>query len=91
LVAPGYLIGNAPRFFFPVNKQLNLKKMTKKQNSSQSDKSQDRRELTQTIVNEMKTQGFLDGFTDEETGETLLEIQFSDATLICQVEEDKGN
>jgi hypothetical protein len=59
--------------------------MTKKQNSSQSGNGQDKRELTQTIIDEMKAQGFLDGFIDKETGEALFEIQFSDETLNCKV------
>jgi hypothetical protein len=60
--------------------------MTKKQNSSQPDNSQDKYELTQTVIDEMKAQGFLDGFTDKETGEALFEIQFSDRSMICKVE-----
>jgi hypothetical protein len=59
--------------------------MTKEQNSSLPNDSQDKRELTQTILNDMKAQGFLDDFIDEETGEALLEIQFVDETIVCQV------
>ncbi|MDR2805876.1 MAG: hypothetical protein LBB85_09640 [Dysgonamonadaceae bacterium] len=60
--------------------------MTEKQNSSQSDNAQDKRALIQTIIDEMKAQGFLDEFTDKETGEALFEIQFSDETLTCRVD-----
>jgi hypothetical protein len=60
--------------------------MTKKQNSSQPDNGgQDKRELTQTIIDEMKAHGFLDEFTDKETGKALFEIQFSDRSMICKV------
>jgi hypothetical protein len=66
--------------------------MTKKQNSSQPDNSQDKHELTQTVINEMKTQGFLDELTDRETGEAMFEIQFSDRSMICKVENaDRDN
>jgi hypothetical protein len=60
--------------------------MTKKQNSSQSDNARDKREPTQTIINEMKAQGFLDEFTDGKTGEARFEIRFSDRSMICKVE-----
>jgi len=63
---------------------------SKEQNSSLPNDSQDKRELTQTILNDMKAQGFLDDFIDEETGKALLEIQFADETLICKVENADG-
>jgi glutamine synthetase len=77
---------DVPRFFFPVKQQIKFKEMTKKQNSSQSNNSQDKRELTQTIIDEMKAQGFLEDFIDKETGEALFEIQFSDRSMVCKVE-----
>ena len=54
--------------------------------TSQSDNAQDKREPTQTIIDEMKAQGFLDEFMDNETGEARFEIQFSDQSLVCKVE-----
>jgi ribosomal protein S8 len=52
--------------------------------------SSQKEELLQAIINDMKQQGFLDDFTDEETGEALLEIQFSDETVVCKVEKTNG-
>jgi hypothetical protein len=63
--------------------------MTKEQNSPLANSSQDKLELTQTIIDEMKVQGFLDDFIDEETGEALFEIQFADETLVCKVEKNE--
>lgn len=59
--------------------------MTEKQDFSQSGDCQNRRELTQTVIDEMKAQGFLDEFTDKDTGEALIEIQFSEEILNCKV------
>ncbi|GHS93662.1 hypothetical protein FACS1894207_0460 [Bacteroidia bacterium] len=42
-----------------------------------TDKGQDNKQLAQSIISEMQAQGFLYGFIDEKTGETLVEIQFS--------------
>jgi hypothetical protein len=60
--------------------------MTSDHNSTQTNNSQDNKQLAQSIINEMRNQGFLDGLIDEETGEALLEIQFPDEVIICKVE-----
>lgn len=60
--------------------------MTGEQNSLQVNNSQ----LAQSIINEMQAQGFLDGFIDEKTGETMLEIQFADQSMVCKVDAGKS-
>ncbi|KAA6335086.1 hypothetical protein EZS27_016647 [termite gut metagenome] len=46
--------------------------------------------LVQSIIDEMKNQGLLDEFVDEKTGKPLFEIQFSDESVVCEVEGDNG-
>ena len=61
--------------------------MEKKNDSSKSrNEIQDNTQLMQTIIGEMKAQGFLDDFVDEETGKAILEMQFADETFVCNVE-----
>jgi hypothetical protein len=57
--------------------------MTSKNNSLSSDDEQ----LSQSIINEMQAQGFLDGFIDEKTGEALVEIQFSGEKMNFRIEQ----
>jgi glutamine synthetase len=59
--------------------------MTSDQNSTQTNNCQKNKQLVQSIINEMRNQGFLDEFIDEETGETLLEIQFSNETWVYKM------
>jgi hypothetical protein len=60
--------------------------MASGQNSLQTNNNQDNKQLSQAIIDEMKKQGFLNEFTDKETGKTLLEMQFADEVIICNVE-----
>ena len=59
--------------------------MTEQEFTVSADETQGAELLAQTIIDEMKVQGFLGDFTDKDTGETLLEIQLSDQTLVCNV------
>jgi hypothetical protein len=58
--------------------------------SSDNSDSQKGKDLTQEIIDEMKTQGILDEFVDEKMGKPLFEIQFSKETILCEVKEDNG-
>jgi hypothetical protein len=73
-------------FFSLYLKQKNIFNMAKKQKCPVSaGKTSDTEQLTQTIIDEMRAQGFLGDFTDKNTGATRLEIQFSDQTIVCNV------
>jgi hypothetical protein len=56
---------------------------------SHPDNNQDKQQLTQTIIDEMKVQGFLDELIDKETREALFEIQFSNRSMICKIEKQE--